>query len=346
MITNTLTSKVATLAMLPALTLGLFATPALAMGADVTLINVDGGAGGDNDSSAGDGARGGDGGNARVDNDSRGDNTALAGDGSRGGNGGDTGDTGNGGNAGSGARGGDITTGDAIATAIISNDTNTTDTRITVEDCNDCDRYNEFYLEADRYYQEWSQDWRHEESCSVRPMRHTEREGTSESYMEEDEHLMMYSKTAVPEMTIVNVQNDNEALVLNLGRVEANSGENAALGGEGGTGGAGGDNDSTAGDGARGGDGGRAVVEDGGMKDIFVPVQSWHYPRHHHHYGSDDVAEGGDGARGGDGGNTGSAGTGGAGGNGAEGGSIDTGEADALAQVVNVTNRSVTRVTR
>jgi len=295
MITKTLLGKVTALTVLPAMTLGLFAAPALAMGmpGDLTLINVQN----DNEAlvinafdveanSGRNAVVGGDGGNARIEADPprRGDVEAYGGD---------------------GARGGTILTGDAMATLLISNETNTADTRINIDDCGECDKYNEFYLSADRYYEEWSASERHMEECSFCPPRHRELTESEESYEESSGNLEVYAKMYVPEMTIVNVENDNEAAVINLGRVEANTGENAAVGG----------------------DGGRAVIEEPeGFLDLAVPVQSFKFPMHHPRRGGSDIeAYGGDGA---------------------PGGLIATGEADALVQVVDVTNRTVTRITR
>ncbi len=370
---NTLVNKTAVVAMLPALAMGLFATPAMAMQDGpiimppfyedegvTTIVNVtnvnsaavvnafdvsantgdnvanggdgdDGGNSGDSGEFAGNGGDAGDGGDGGDATSRRGGNYSEGGAGAEGGNGGvggNTGATGDAGDGGNGGNGGQIVTGDATASVAISNDVNTNDTDISVEyDCAECAAYDEYYAEADTYYEthhDSQNDVYDEECCGVHEDNSSESDST-----EGGSHWEVYTKSFVPVTTVLNVTNLNDATVMNAGSIEAETGDNIANGGDGEDGGNSGDSGDEAGnggDGADGGNGGDANAA--GCSGTAV---------------AGDGETGGNGARGG---NTGATGDAGNGGNGGNGGVIVTGKADVLAAVVNVVNRSVTRIVR
>jgi len=398
--TNTILGKAAALAVLPSLTLGLFATPALAgeimpmpmmMSGVTTVVDVDndnnalvvnafevvsntggntvaggnGGAGGNSGNANGDagdggeGGEGGDGGDADADAEGDGYNEAYAeaGDGATGGNGadgGDTGSTGNGGAGGAGAIGGEIITGDATASVAIANEVNTNDTEVVVEEDCGCEQYNEYYESADEYYESWRKAVEDDvrESHSRRGHQYESNYGEQEEAQSGESHWDIYVKTFVPVTTLVSVDNNNNAAVMNMGRVAANTGDNLADGGNGARGGNSGDANGSAGDGGDGGEGGDGGDADADAGDDGKDGRDGRHGRHHHDSKDGtslatalggDGAEGGDGAAGGNNGDTGDAGDGADGG---AGGVIVTGQADTLAAVVNVVNRNVTRISR
>lgn len=375
---NSILGKVIALAILPALALGMFAAPAMAFafgsfGGVMTVIDVanvntagvvnaisvksdtgdntanggdgaEGGDSGDSGDNAGEGGEGGDGGEA----DANGGDEAYAesGFGGDGGYGGNTGNTGNTGAGGDGGLGGQIATGDAFASVAIGNDINSNDTMITIDDNCECDRYNEYYEAADKYFErnreswsletsegdnnDWFRNWNNDDESQY------SEESSSDSLVK-DSHWEVYTKTYVPVTTIVGVDNINSGFVVNTGDVEAETGGNTANGGDGDEAGDSGDSGDDAGVGGEAGDGGEAEA-DASSNDHFA----W--------WNNNDDAEATaiayDGGDGGDGGDTGTTGNTGAGGDGAEGGLIVTGQADSLAAVVNVMNRNVTRIVR
>lgn len=384
--TKTVVAKASALAIIPSLTLGLFAVPALAFGGpsgvttlvDVANVNTavvvnavkvkadtgsnvaDGGNGaqggksGTSGSNAGDGGDGGEGGNG-GDADANGGNTYAAGGnggfGFDGGKGGDTGNTGKGGNGGNGGEGGDILTGNAAAAAYISNEVNTNKTNVTVEDCG-CEQYNEKYEAANSFYEAWEKENKNDDRRKSRgnSRAHKGQGGSEEeSYEAGASSWEKYSKTFVPVTTAIRVVNANDAAVANGVEVEAETGDNAADGGNGGKGGASGNSGSNAGDGGNGGQGGNGGDADAENKSTDSKYGKYSFGKKGGSSTGPAAAEGGDagdggfGATGGDTGDTGKAGNGG---DGARGGVIVTGSADALAAVVNVVNRNVTRITR
>ena len=376
---KTVAGKVAALAMLPSLSLGLFAAPALAFndGGNTTRVHVgnyntatvvnaikvssnsgrntanggDAAAGGNSGvsgSRAGNGGEGGDAGNggkAEVEG-GHGDGYAEGGDGgygAPGGAGGSTGNTGRGGAGGDGGEGGYISTGDASAALVVSNDVNTNKTDVEVSDCG-CDQYNTYYEAADTYYKQsrsHDRDWYQE---GRRGASGGSKSGDKQTVKED--HWMVESTEYVPVTTVVGVHNLNDATVANLGAASANSGGNTANGGDGSKGGKSGNSGSDAGYGGEGGaagNGGNAEVE-----SKYGHTYK-HYVKGHHDHGTKGEAIGGDAADGGagaEGGSTGNTGAAGNGGNGALGGVIVTGRADTAAAVLTVSNRNVTRIVR
>ncbi len=371
MSTKILADRVVALATIPALALGLFATPAFAFwgpqgvttnisvnnenNATVTntvTLNADtgyntanggngakGGKSGDSGSNAGDGGdagKGGNGGDAEAEG-----GYAEGGDGGYGfdgGAGGNTGDTGNGGNGGNGGEGGDILTGDASVAVAISNEVNTNTTGVVVEDCG-CDQYNESYETADEYFTRYERDRDHHDR------RHN---GDSDaSFLETESHWTQYEKEFVPVTTKIDVDNDNDADVENVVDGSVNTGENVADGGDAGKGATSGDSGSDAGDGGEGGNGGN-----GGDAETYEDDQLHRgWGDYGYHDDSDDdgtaiAGDGGDGGFGAEGGDTGTSGNGGNGGDGARGGVIVTGYADSAAAIVNVVNKNITRIRR
>jgi hypothetical protein len=158
---------------------------------------------------------------------------------------------------------------------------------------------------------------------------------------------MLYSKTYVPVTTVVTTANENNAVVLTGGDVAALTGDNTADGSDGGKGGNSGTSGSGAGNGGNGASG-----DDGGSATATTDYHGYVQDRYHKHQQDDtqsgpaiagDGGTGGDGATGGSTGNTGKAGNGATGG---DGGVIVTGRADTAAGIVNVVNRSVTRIER
>lgn len=367
--THTTVGKVAALAMLPSLTLGIFAVPALAyeMGPAagittvITTANVNsavvsnsikvkadtgdntsnggsGAAGGNTGSSgshAGDGGLGGNGGSAAAE-----EGYAEGGAGGFGAAGGNTGSTGAAGAGGDGAEGGSIDSGNATAGAVISNTVNFNVTEVELPaDC-DCAQYNEYYEAADSYYETHQSEARTSENRGHRRGASSESEAADASEVGET-HWEVYSKEFVPVTTVITTINANEALVANEGEVKADTGDNTTDGGDGAEGGTSGDSGSYAGDGGTGGTGGDATVEDNDPR-VFG-----------HRRGDRDDNEGtaiggaaADGATGGDTGDTGAAGNGGTGGT---GGVVVTGHANSalgLENFVNINNLKVTRIVR
>jgi len=368
-IKNTFTGKLATSMLLPALALGIFTAPAAAFAmpqhnegvtTDIDVVNTnsamvinafnveantgdnraEGGNGGDAGDTGDSGSGAGDGGNAvasgsddsndRYTRDYRNNDSDSA---ATAGNGGDTGNTGSSGNGGTGGDGGLIATGNAYTTLTIGNDINSNDTTVLVNNDCGCAQYDESFMYADSYYErnrESTESDSNDRSQTFRDDRHDDGSESSQSdQVIEEGHWVMYTKEFVPVTTRVDVENQNEAMVMNLGSVEANTGDNDVDGGNAGDAGDTGDSGSGAGDGG-------SILASSDSEDH-------HFTRDY----SDRSSESRDGtATAGDGGDTGTSGSSGDGGTGGDGGVIVTGLADSFAAVVNVTNRNVTRVVR
>lgn len=367
--------------LIPSLAAGLFATPALAStdyyrpaptierniivyndnsanvyNAVVVAANTGNNvANGGNGGEGGNGGRGGDGagngGNGGNGDDGGRASRAHAGNGGFGGDGatgGATGDGSEGGNGGWGGNGGDIATGDAVATVFITNDVNSNDTDISVEDCVCEPAYNIHVVAVTDYESESESD----ESRSG----HGKRRGNDSSESAR-EHYFTFSELAVeavPEQQNIEVTNNNDANVENAVVAELNSGDNVADGGNGsdaGNGGRGGDGAGNGGNGGDGGEGGDASTDNGtdyrhggkhGTHDGYNG-----YRGYEGHNGTEgEAGDAGNGGNGSNGGNTGDGARAGDGGDGGEGGVIRTGRADALVDVINVTNRNVSRIRR
>lgn len=371
--TNGIMRKAAAIAAAPALMMGMSAVPAFAYTPAANTTNVtisnsnsatvntsvlgviantggnvsiggaggNGGASGNSGSSAGDGGAGGSGGDGGYASADSGD--ALGGNGgyaSDGGYGGSTGSTGVGGNGGNGGNGGSITTGEAVAAVVVTNEVNHSLTDLEVEE-SDAAHYNEYYEAAAAYYEEHESEAAHsqESDNGFFSDSWSESDWEAESHAEGAETWEQYKKLYVPNNTNITVSDDNTAdVTTEVALVAANTGLNMSAGADGGTGGTSGTSGSDAGNGGAGGNAG-----DGGAASSYDDDPWYAYTE------SEGLAAGGDagdGAFGGDGGSTGSTGDAGHGGNGGNGGSIVTRDASTIADVrnsVNISNYSIKR---
>ena len=278
------------------------------------------------------------------------------GHGAVGGNGGDTGNGGNGAAGGNGGTGGVITTGNASTVTAVSNDVNSTDTKIETSNC-DC---------FAGLFDLWSKDvWSSDDSLSTN---HFAKDKSTESYSgssycdcdqwgnsydssdlsivkdssdakSSESGSSEMSKTHVPinfgDITVTNV---NAASVGNDVNADSNTGKNTALGGNGENGGTGGSGGSFAGNGGNGGSGDEGGNGGNGGDASLAYLST----------GGDGGAggNGGHGADAGFGGSTGDGGNGAEAGNGGNGGVIHTGESMTATAIVNVVNSTISRITR
>jgi hypothetical protein len=281
--THTVLGKVTALAMLPSLTLGIFAAPALAFeSADgvttaVTTTNINVGKvtntikvkadTGDNTSNGGNGGQGGTSGNSGSGAGQGGAGGAggeggdaeaedgyaeggRGGAGSTGGTGGSTGDTGVAGHGGNGGASGRIDTGNATAGATIYNAVNVNTTEIELpEDCG-CEQYNEYYEAADSYYEQYRHEMHEatseEEGRDNRDRHHGDRESSETEFSEADASEMGEAHWEVYSKEFVPVTTLITTTNMNVGEAETDGTVEAETG----------DNDSTGGTAGQGGNSG------------------------------------------------------------------------------------------
>lgn len=266
-----------------------------------------------------------------------------------GGNGGDADASSNGGNGGAGGDGGMIATGDASSVVAIQNDVNSNDVDVEVEDCG-CDKFNETAESADEFAAHESSFELDKESEESGYGWH--RGGDEESLHIEKEHASVaeshwakYTKTYVPVVTTVVVDNENNGQVANVVGSEANTGDNVADGNDGGKGGSS-DNMETA-----AGNGGEADADADTGNGGDAESVSFGYSHFHHGSSNDDPIGGTSGdavstAVAGNGADATADSTGGNGGAGGNGGVIVTGYAESLNAIITVANRNVVRIKR
>lgn len=212
---------------------------------------------------------------------------------------------GDGGDSGMGGSGGVIVTGDALASSLIVNDVNSSDTTVEILDCGCEPAYNEtletwyaqgWHKESDGTWHWYGYDYGYGDDH--------ESEGTYE------EDWSLWTKTYVPVDTNVSVTNITSANVGNTAVVDANTGNNVADGDDSGAGGNGGNAEST-----------------GGFPFPLL-YELWEGG-----YGYDYGYFGGN-----------IAGNGGMSGDGGVGGTIATGDSVSVSEIANVVNESMTRI--
>lgn len=270
-----------------------------------------------------------------------------------GGNGGSADAVSAGGAGGNGGDGGAIATGDASSLVAIQNEVNTNDTDVEVEDCG-CDKYNEKFESAHNFSLEEDSFSLHKESDGNNYGHHRSSKGgdeelnlEKESTSVEENHWEKYSKTYVPVVTTLVVENDNNAEVANVVASDADTGYNVADGDKGGKGGASANLETLA------GNGGKADADaesgNGGDAEGKGFFNRFHHNNHDVEPGDPFGGFSGDAlstALAGNGGDAASNSEGGAAGNGGAGGVIVTGYAESANAIITVANRNVTRIKR
>jgi hypothetical protein len=264
---NTTLGKVVAIAMLPALTLGLFAAPADAsyyskgagtsvsvnnMSAAFTLNQVASGANtGGNVVVSSSASVGGDSGNSAAVSGPVTASSNVDGDVKVEGEGEDYADvevegevdldnvttahgsatsaSGNGGSAGKAVTVNTLSTGDAVSEVVIAGAQNHTEINIAVEDDCECDRYNEYYESASKYYES---NYKNEES----EYEEDGKDGDIEEEYELEEGSTVkegdwevYTKTYVPVKTTIVVNNVEVSETVNVAFSGADSGNNLVL---------------------------------------------------------------------------------------------------------------------
>jgi hypothetical protein len=138
--------------------------------------------------------------------------------------------SGNGGSAGKAVTVNTLTTGDAVSEVVIAGAQNRTEIDIAVEDDCACDRYNEYYENASKYYES---KYKNEESEYEKDGKYGDIEEEyklKEGSTVKESDWEVYTKTYVPVKTTIMVENTEVSETVNVVFSGADSGSNFVLG--------------------------------------------------------------------------------------------------------------------